>query len=154
MKAVIAVWNEHACTYMWVYVVIYCSCSVYCVWPKSRGGAVHERTKITNSNQSHKSYRKYKSENGRTRAFEYIRGGIRSHGGVSFPCQLLAPAVRPISNVKFSSQNSVHIRNNACQNQSNSAGKQRNPLSKSVSSSTTLIELHFLRKGIGFIKRL
>jgi hypothetical protein len=36
-----------------------------------------EMTKITNSNQSHMSQRKYKSENGRTRTSEYIRGGIR-----------------------------------------------------------------------------
>jgi hypothetical protein len=42
-------------------------------------------TKITISNQSHKSYRKYKSENGHTRTSEYIRGGIRCHGGVSIP---------------------------------------------------------------------
>jgi hypothetical protein len=46
----------------------------------------HEMTKITNSYQSHKSYRKYKSENGRTRTSEYIRVGIRYHGGVSIPC--------------------------------------------------------------------
>jgi hypothetical protein len=44
---------------------------------------VSEMTKITNSNQSHNSYRKYKSENGRTRTSEYITGGIRCHGGVS-----------------------------------------------------------------------
>jgi hypothetical protein len=43
-------------------------------------------TKITISTKSHKSYRKYKSENGRTRASEYIRGGIRCQGGVSIPC--------------------------------------------------------------------
>jgi hypothetical protein len=42
-----------------------------------------EMTKITNRNQSHKSYRKYKSENGRTRTSEYIGGGIRCHEGVS-----------------------------------------------------------------------
>jgi hypothetical protein len=47
---------------------------------------LNEMTKITNSYQSHKSYRKYKSENGRTRTSEYIRGGIRFHGGVSIPC--------------------------------------------------------------------
>jgi hypothetical protein len=46
---------------------------------------VHDMTKITNSNRSHKSYRKYKSENGRTRTSKYIRGGIRCHGGVSIP---------------------------------------------------------------------
>jgi hypothetical protein len=45
-----------------------------------------EMTKITISNQSHKSYRKYKSENGRTRTSEYIRGGIKCHRGVSIPC--------------------------------------------------------------------
>jgi hypothetical protein len=45
----------------------------------------YEMTKITISNQSQKSYRKYKSENGRTRTSEYIRGGIRCHGGVSIP---------------------------------------------------------------------
>jgi hypothetical protein len=45
-----------------------------------------EMTKITISNQSHKSKRKYKSENGRTRTSKYIRGGIRCHGGVSIPC--------------------------------------------------------------------
>ena len=38
---------------------------------------LYEMTKITNSNQFQKSYRKYKSENGRTRTSEYIRGGIR-----------------------------------------------------------------------------
>jgi hypothetical protein len=31
----------------------------------------YEMTKITNSNQSHKSYREYKSENGRTRTSEW-----------------------------------------------------------------------------------
>jgi hypothetical protein len=46
---------------------------------------MYEMTKITISNQSHKSYRKYKSENGRTRTSEYIRGGIRCHGGVNIP---------------------------------------------------------------------
>jgi hypothetical protein len=40
-------------------------------------------TKITISNQSFKSYRKYKLENGRTRTSEYIRGDIGCHGGVS-----------------------------------------------------------------------
>jgi hypothetical protein len=50
--------------------------------------APDEMTKITNGNQSDKSYRKYKSEleNGRTRTSEYIRGGIKCHGGVSIPC--------------------------------------------------------------------
>jgi hypothetical protein len=42
-------------------------------------------TKIMISNQSHKSYKKYKSENGRTRTSEYI-SGIRCRGGVSIPC--------------------------------------------------------------------
>jgi hypothetical protein len=37
---------------------------------------LNEMTKITVSNQSRKSKRKYKSENGRTRTSEYIRGGI------------------------------------------------------------------------------
>jgi hypothetical protein len=46
----------------------------------------YEMTKITNSNQSHMSYRKYKSENGRERTSKYIKGGIRCHGGVSIPC--------------------------------------------------------------------
>jgi hypothetical protein len=46
----------------------------------------YEMTKITISNQSCKSKRKYKSENGRTWTSEYIRGGIRCHGGVSIPC--------------------------------------------------------------------
>jgi hypothetical protein len=46
----------------------------------------NEMTKITISNQSRKSKRIYKSENGRTRTSEYIRGGIRCHGGVSIPC--------------------------------------------------------------------
>jgi hypothetical protein len=53
-----------------------------------------EMTKITNSNQSHKSYRKYKSENGRTRTSEYIRGGIRCHRSenqVSFGYPIDAP---------------------------------------------------------------
>jgi hypothetical protein len=56
----------------------------------------HERTKITNSNQSHKSYGKYKSENGRTWTSEYIRGGIRCQGGVSIPCWPVIPALSPI----------------------------------------------------------
>jgi hypothetical protein len=56
-----------------------------------------EKTKIRNSIQSHKSDRKYKSENGRTRTSEYIRGGIRCHGGVSIPCRSITPAVRPFS---------------------------------------------------------
>jgi hypothetical protein len=47
---------------------------------------LNEMTKITTSNQSHKSYRKCKSENGRTRTSEFIRGGIRCHGGASIPC--------------------------------------------------------------------
>jgi hypothetical protein len=50
-------------------------------------------SKITNSNQSQKSYRKYISENGRTRTSEYIRGGIRCHGGVSLQCWQVTPAV-------------------------------------------------------------
>jgi hypothetical protein len=57
----------------------------------------YEMTNIMNSNQSHKSFRKYKSENGRTRASEYIRGGIRCHGRVSIPCWPVTPAVSPIS---------------------------------------------------------
>ena len=63
-----------------------------------------EMTKITNSNLSHKSYRKYKSENGRTRTSEYIRGGIRCHGGVSIPCWPVAPAVSPVSKNHESNQ--------------------------------------------------
>jgi tRNA splicing ligase len=51
-----------------------------------QNGWVNEMTKITISNQSSKSKRKYKSENGRTRTSEYIRGGIRCHGRVSIPC--------------------------------------------------------------------
>ena len=46
----------------------------------------NEMKKMTNSNLSHYSYRKYKSENGRTWTSEYIRDGIRYHGGVSIPC--------------------------------------------------------------------
>jgi hypothetical protein len=57
----------------------------------------HEMTKITNSNQSHNSCRKYKSENKPTRTSEYIRSGIRCHGGVSIPCWPFTPAVSPIS---------------------------------------------------------
>jgi hypothetical protein len=57
---------------------------VYCVL--GDGHKITEMTKITNSNQSHKSYRKFKSENGPTRISEYSRGGIRCHGGVSIPC--------------------------------------------------------------------
>jgi hypothetical protein len=72
---------------------------------------LREMTKITNSNQSHKSQRKYKSEYGRTRTSEYIRGGIRCHGGVSITCRPVTPAVCPLSNVKISSQNQcVQIR--------------------------------------------
>jgi hypothetical protein len=40
---------------------------------------------ITTNIQFHKSCRKYKSENGRTRTSGYIRGGIRCHEGVSIP---------------------------------------------------------------------
>jgi hypothetical protein len=58
---------------------------------------LHEKTKITNSIQYHKSNRKFKSENGRTRTSEYIRGGIRCHGGVSIPCRSITPAVSPFS---------------------------------------------------------
>jgi hypothetical protein len=54
-------------------------------------------TKITNSNQYHKSYRKNKSKNGHTRTSEYIRGGIRCHGGASIPCWPVTPVVSPIS---------------------------------------------------------
>jgi hypothetical protein len=53
----------------------------------------NEMTKITNSIQSHNSYRKNKSETGRTRTSEYIRGGIRCHGGVSIPCRSITPAL-------------------------------------------------------------
>jgi hypothetical protein len=56
-----------------------------------------EMTKKMNSNQSHKFYRKYKSENGCTRTSEYIRGEIRCHWGVSIPCWPVTPAVSPIS---------------------------------------------------------
>jgi hypothetical protein len=58
---------------------------------------LNEMTKITISNQSRKSKRKYKSENGSTRTSEYIRGGIRCHGGVSIPFWPVTPAVSPIS---------------------------------------------------------
>jgi hypothetical protein len=61
------------------------------------GPLFDEMTKITNSIQSHKSYRKYKSEIGRTRTSEYIRGGIRYHGGVSIPCRSITLAVSHIS---------------------------------------------------------
>jgi hypothetical protein len=57
----------------------------------------HEMTKITNSNQVHKSYMKYNSENGCTQASEYIRGGIRCHGEGNSPCRLVTPAMSPIS---------------------------------------------------------
>jgi hypothetical protein len=51
---------------------------------------------ITNNIQSHKSNRKYKLENGRTRTSEYIKGGIRCHGGVSIPYRSITPTVSPI----------------------------------------------------------
>jgi hypothetical protein len=78
-------------------------CGCYC-W----AGAKQEMTKITISNQSRKSKRKYKSENGRTlwRTSEYIRGGIKCHGGVSIPCRPVASAVRPISNQRELTLNS------------------------------------------------
>jgi hypothetical protein len=38
-----------------------------------------------NSDQFHISCRKYKSDNGRTWTSEFIRGGIRFHGGVNIP---------------------------------------------------------------------
>jgi hypothetical protein len=57
----------------------------------------YEMTKITNSNQSHKPYRKFKSENGRIWTFEFIRGGIKCHGGVCIPCRPVTPTVSPIS---------------------------------------------------------
>jgi hypothetical protein len=37
------------------------------------------KKKITNSNKSHKSYRKYKWNNEHSRTSEYIRRGIRCH---------------------------------------------------------------------------
>jgi hypothetical protein len=52
----------------------------------------NEMTKIRSSNQSHTSYRKYKSENGRIRTSEYIRRGIRCHGGVSIHFWPVTPA--------------------------------------------------------------
>jgi hypothetical protein len=58
---------------------------------------IDEMTKITNSIQSHKSYRKNKSENGRTWTSEYIRGGIRCLGGISIPCRPVTPAVSHFS---------------------------------------------------------
>jgi hypothetical protein len=61
---------------------------------------IYEMTKITNSNQFHKSYRKYKSENGRILTSEYTRDGIRYHGGVRIPCWPVTPAVGPISKIK------------------------------------------------------
>jgi ribosomal protein S17E len=77
-------------------------------------------TKITISNQSHKSYRKYKSENGRTRTSEYIRSGIRCHGGVSIPCWPVTPAVSPISTFDQCVKNGLtigmkHIRQHVAQ---------------------------------------
>jgi hypothetical protein len=57
----------------------------------------NEMTKITKSIQSHKSHMKYKSENGRKRTSEYIRGGIRYHGGVSIPCRSITPTMSPFS---------------------------------------------------------
>jgi hypothetical protein len=67
--------------------------SLFCVESSFKS----RQNKITIRNRSHKSYRKYKSENGRTRTSEYIRGGIRCHGGVSIPCWPVTPAVSPIS---------------------------------------------------------
>jgi hypothetical protein len=59
--------------------------------------SLHEMTTITNSIQSHKSIRKNKSENGRKQTSEYIRGGIRCHGGVSIPCWSITPNVNIVS---------------------------------------------------------
>jgi hypothetical protein len=50
-----------------------------------RGGKM---TKITNSNQSRKSCRKHKSENGCTRTSKNIRGGIRCHGEKNRPSNI------------------------------------------------------------------
>jgi hypothetical protein len=58
----------------------------------------YEMIKITNSIRSHKSYRKCKSENGHARTSEYIRGGIRCHGGVSISCRSITPAVSTVWN--------------------------------------------------------
>jgi hypothetical protein len=74
----------------------YCTTLHSLVAKKNFTRCLKERTKIMNSNQSLKSYRKYKSENGHTQTSEYIRGGIRCHGGVSIPCWLVTPAVSPI----------------------------------------------------------
>jgi hypothetical protein len=60
---------------------------------------------ITNSHQSHKSCRKYKSENGQTRTFRYTRGLIRCRGGVSIPCRLVTPIVNPIARSGKNSRN-------------------------------------------------
>jgi hypothetical protein len=65
--------------------------------------------KITISNQSHKSYRKYKSDNGCTRTSEYISGGIRCHGvsiSMEFPSENKCretTALRVVHDAKFPS---------------------------------------------------
>jgi hypothetical protein len=43
----------------------------------------NEMTKTTNNNKSHNSYKKYKTENGRTQTSEYITGGNRCHEVIS-----------------------------------------------------------------------
>jgi hypothetical protein len=63
-----------------------------------------------NSNQSQKSCRKYKSENGQTGTSDHIRDGIRCLGVVSIPCR---PATLDASTISGS-------------------GKRYEPLSRSV----------------------
>ena len=84
----------------------------------------NEMKKITNSNLFHKSYRKYKSENGRTRTSEYIRGGIRCHGGVASPADRSHPPCAPYQTSKSIVKISV-----------SKFSTRSNPLSKSVSNS-------------------
>jgi hypothetical protein len=88
------------CVSIWPQLTVYNNVSIWwCVYQFDLSWLFlydGEMTKITISNQSRKSKRKYKSENERTRTSEYIRGGIRCHGGVSIPCWPVTPAVSPI----------------------------------------------------------
>jgi hypothetical protein len=66
------------------------------------GGKLYfdEMTKITNSIQSHKSFRKNKSENGRTRTSEYINGEIGCHGGNKHPLSIVHTRREPFFQIR------------------------------------------------------
>jgi hypothetical protein len=67
-----------------------------CLWETKQDYCPYKMTKIMNSIQSHKSYRKTNQRMGIHGPLN-IWGGIRCHGGVNIPCWPVTPAVSPIS---------------------------------------------------------